>query len=92
MVRWRLPYAECASPRLRPRRTTCVRSARSDSEAGALDCDRNGAFRIQQADGVVFRRCSLQWDAEANPELNKAFTLHDASSPDVDAASSMNDR
>ena len=54
--------------------------------------DRSGAFRIQQADGVVFRRCSLKWDVDANPELNKAFTLYDASSPDVDAASSMNDR
>ena len=64
----------------------------SDNEAGALDCDRSGAFRIQQADGVVFRRCSLKWDADANPELNKAFTLHDAAPPEVDAASSMKDR
>ena len=64
----------------------------SDSEAGLLSCDRNGAFRIQQADGVAFRRCSLKWDADANPELNRAFALHDASSPDVDAESSMNDR
>ena len=29
---------------------------------------------------------------DANPELNKAFTLYDAPSPDVDEASSMNDR
>ena len=64
----------------------------SDSEAGLLSCDRNGAFRIQQADGVAFRRCSLKWDVDANPELNRAFALHDASSPDVDAESSMNDR
>ena len=64
----------------------------SDSEAGMLACDRNGAFRIQQSDGVVFRRCSLKWDDDANPELNKAFTLYDAPSPDVDEASSMNDR
>ena len=33
-----------------------------------------------------------QWDADAKPELNKAFTLHDAAPPEVDAASSMKDR
>ena len=64
----------------------------SDNEAGTLDCDRNGAFRIQQADGVAFRRCSLAWDAEAAPELTKAFALHDAAPIEIDAVSSMKDR
>ncbi|MBQ3289901.1 MAG: tannase/feruloyl esterase family alpha/beta hydrolase [Kiritimatiellae bacterium] len=64
----------------------------SDSEAGMLACDRNGAFRIQQADDVAFRRCSLAWDADADPELTRAFAVHDAPQPLVDAGSSMNDR
>ena len=64
----------------------------SDSEAGMLSCDRSGAFRIQQADGVAFRRCSLAWDADAESELTKAFTLYDAPPPNVDSESSMNDR
>ena len=64
----------------------------SDNEAGMLDCDRNGAFRIQQADDVAFRRCSLAWAADADPELTRAFALHDAPSLLVDAESSMNDR
>ena len=63
-----------------------------DNESGRLVCDRNGAFRIQQADGVSFRGCTLAWAADVASELNRAFALHDAAPPMVDERSSMPDR
>ena len=63
-----------------------------DNESGLLACGRNGAFRIQQADNVSFRGCTLAWAEDVSPELNRAFALYDAPPPSVDRRSAMNDR
>ena len=63
-----------------------------DSESGVLVCDRNGAFRIQQADNISFRGCTLIWSDDVAAELNRAFALHDAAMPSVDGRSFLNDR
>ena len=55
-------------------------------------CDRNGAFRIQQADNVSFRGCTLTWAEDVSPELNWAFALYDAQPPLVDGRFVLNDR
>ena len=63
-----------------------------DNESGLLTCDRNGAFRIQQADNVSFRGCTLTWAEDVSPELNRAFALYDAQPPLVDGRSVLTDR
>ena len=55
-----------------------------DSECGELAGRANGAFRIEKAGRVLFRNCSLAWDAGVAPGFNRAFSLHDAPAPDVD--------
>ena len=56
-----------------------------DSECGVLNGHANGAFRIEKAGYVSFRNCSLAWDAGVAPGFNRAFSLHDAPPPEIDA-------
>ena len=56
-----------------------------DSECGVLDGCAIGAFRIEKAGRVSFRNCSLTWDDGVAPGFNRAFSLHDAPAPEIDA-------
>ena len=64
----------------------------ADREAGKLSGDGAGAIRIERADGVSFSACALRWDGNADPGVTRAFSLHDAAAPSIDAASSLRDR
>ena len=64
----------------------------ADREAGKLSGDGAGAIRVERADGVSFRTCTLRWDGGADPVVTRACSLHDAAAPSIDAASSLRDR
>ena len=64
----------------------------ADREAGKLSGDGAGAIRIERADGISFSACALRWDGNADPGVTRAFSLHDAAVPSIDAASSLRDR
>ena len=55
-----------------------------DRERGMLSGSPNGAFRIERAGRVTFRRCSLAWEPGVDPGFNRAFSLHDAPPPEID--------
>ena len=56
-----------------------------DSECGVLDGCAIGAFRIEKTGRVSFRNCSLTWDDGVAPGFKRAFSLHDAPAPEIDA-------
>lgn len=63
-----------------------------DGEYGILNGDPNGAFRIERADRVFFRNCSLEWDPGAPKNFNRAFSVHDSLQPVIDGSSKLQDR
>ena len=63
-----------------------------DREAGRLSGGNFGAIRVEKADGVSFRSCTLRWDGEADANITHAFSVHDAEPPSVDGLSRMPDR
>ena len=80
-------FANCTFRPVRSREGQVV-----DSEAGKLSGGDDGAIRIEQADGVSFRACTLRWDGNADAHVTRAFSLHDAQPPSVDASSNLPDR
>jgi polygalacturonase len=63
-----------------------------DREAGKLSSGNNGAIRIERADSVVFRACTLRWDGGADANITHAFSVYEAEPPSVDGLSRMPDR
>ena len=80
-------FANCKFRPVRSREGQVV-----DREAGKLSGGNDGAIRIEQADGVSFRDCTLRWDGDADPGITRAFSVHDAEAPSVDASSILADR
>ena len=60
-------FANCTFRPVRSREGQVV-----DREAGKLSGDNDGAIRIEQADGVSFRACTLRWDGNCGGDAESA--------------------